>query len=103
MTTFTIKFRGKLTKNGTVKIPKITDSHLSLRGNEDTSTVLFFGGLHDADITKRRLSNMIGAKTGDYYWPSYASEEDGFTITPIGNGFMAEVTLDLDTSDMRRK
>lgn len=102
MARFTINFRGKLTDSGSVKVPVLTSSHMSLVGNEDTLTTLFTS-CKDADVTRARLANMLGAETGDYYWPSYATEADGFTITPIGNGFMADVSIELDTSNLRRK
>ena len=102
MARFTIKFRGKLTDSGSVKMPSIKPHHTDLVGNEDIATTLFFG-CRDEQVTRSRLANMIGAETGDYYWPSYAETDLGFTIEPIGNGFMANVSISLDTSNMRRK
>jgi hypothetical protein len=103
MAIFTVHFRGKLTEDGDVKVPKLTGSHVSLIGNDDTTATLFVGGMSNVDITRTRLANMIGAKTGDYYWPGWASESAGFTISPIGNGFMANVSIELDTANMRKR
>ena len=101
MARFTVSFRGKLTTDGRVKVPAISSQHVSLIGNEDTAATIFTG-CSDPDITRSRLANMIGAETGDYYWPSYADTSAGFTVTPIGNGFMANVSIELDTANMRR-
>lgn len=103
MATVTIQFRGKLTDSGSVKVPTLTGSHIDLRGNEDTTATIFVGGLANHDVTRVRLANMRGAVTGDYYWPGWASEADGFTVKPIGNGFMADVSIKLDTDNARRK
>ena len=102
MARFTVSFRGKLHDDGTVKVPVLSSHHISLTGNEDTASTVFMG-CTDPGITRSRLANMIGAETGDYYWPGWASTELGFTIEPIGNGFMANVTIELDTANMRRK
>ena len=102
MARFTISFRGKLHEDGTVKIPKLTAGHMSLRGNEDTYTTLFMS-CRDDDITRARLGNMLSHEGGPAWWPGWASARDGFTIRPIGNGFMADVSIELDTSNMRKR
>lgn len=103
MARFTLSFRGKLDEDGWVKIPAIKSHHLSLVGNEDMMTTLFCEGLNNQIVTRKRLENMRGAETGDYWWPGYAKPEtEGFVITPIGRGFMADVTIELDTDNMRR-
>lgn len=98
-----ISFRGKLTADGDVKVPVIANQHINLIGNEDTGATLFTGGLNNTDVTKVRLANMRGAVTGDYYWPGWASESDGFRIEPIGNGFMANVSITLNTDNQRKR
>lgn len=100
MASFTVSFKGKLI-DGSVKVPVLTGSHVSLIGNEDTTATVFVGGMGDNTHTKARLDNMIGAISGDYYWPGWTDER--FIVSPIGNGFMANVSIELDTANMRRK
>ena len=102
MARFTLSFRGKLWEDGTVKVPRITSSHVSLRGNEDTTATIFATG-RDEDIRKRWLGNMLSHESGLGYWPGWASEDKGFTIRPIGNGFMADVSVELDTNNMQKR
>ncbi|WPH57872.1 hypothetical protein [Mycobacterium phage WXIN] len=91
MSAITIKFRAKRDNymNGFAlepgyKVPAIKHSHVTYE-NRDTRVQLFLSDLNNDRVTRARLAkNGVGA---------VAFESDArWTITPIGNGFMADVS-----------
>lgn len=95
MTAVTIKFRAKRDEyydfdassyRAGYKIPTLTHSHVSF-SERDTVAQLLTQGLNNADVTKARLA-LYGLKL-----PAYVFDDSGWTITPVGNGFMADISI----------
>lgn len=91
MPSITIKFRAKrddFAGGKGYKIPKLTASHITTE--RDTYGVTFLGGLTNTDITIARLRKLTGT-----YWPGvvFESNPENWTITPVGKGFMADLSL----------
>ncbi|QDM55805.1 hypothetical protein SEA_HOKKEND_221 [Mycobacterium phage HokkenD] len=95
MSTITIKFRAKrdeyldgFTLAHKYKVPAITHSHVTYP-KRDSRVQIFLQGLSDTRVTAARLKQAgIGP---------IAFEHDGqWSITPIGNGFMADVSITVE-------
>lgn len=100
MNTVTIKFRAKLDHFAGgmgYKVPKLTHSHVSV-SERDTLGVLFMGALDNADVTRSRLKTYADLRLPGVVFPD--DNPDGWTITPRGNGFMADVSI---TRTLERK
>jgi len=99
-----ISFKGKVSAENGVRIPKLTSSHLYMPERGTYSTL--FSTTRDEGVRAAQLGAMYRALVDDSseYWPSWAGEDTpGFTVTPIGNGFMAQVTITLDASQRMKR
>jgi hypothetical protein len=98
--TVTIKFRAKRAEfsgGEGYKVPTLTASHVTV-SERDTLGTLSMQSLNNPDMTKARLAKFAGLDLPGVVWAdgvdSYGfSDTSEWTITPIGNGFMAEVSI----------
>lgn len=94
MSTVTIEFKAKrddymngFSMEPGYRVPKLSQSHVSF-DKRDSRVQLFLQGLNNESVTQARLK-----KAGV---PAYAFESDPrWTIEPIGNGFMAKVSIEI--------
>jgi len=99
-----ISFKGKVSAENGVRIPKLTSSHLYMP--ERGTCSILFSTTRDESVRSAQLGAMYRALVNDSseYWPSWAGEDTpGFTVTPIGNGFMSQVTITLDASQRMKR
>jgi len=92
MNTITIKFRAKLDDfagGKGYKVPTLTASHVSI-AERDTLAVLFMGSLNKPEFTKPRLKSYAGLDLPGVVWADSPGE---WTVTPVGKGFMADVSI----------
>lgn len=103
--TVTIKFRAKrdhFAGGMGYKVPSLKDRHVSV-AKRDTLGILFMQGIaHGQDhITKARFERYAGLKLPGVVWENgqddfgLQTNHEGWTITPVGKGFMADVTITL--------
>ena len=92
--TVTIRFRAKLDDfagGRGYKVPRLTSSHVTF-SERDTLATLVTGSLEraaDNTLLKARLSKFAGGF--DLPGVVWEGNHDGWTVTPRGNGFMADV------------
>lgn len=90
--TVTITFRAKLDDfagGKGYKVPALTHSHVSV-AKRDTLGVTFLGALGNQDITRARLAKFAGITLPGVV---FANDPGAWTVTPIGKGFMADVSI----------
>lgn len=96
----TLTFRAKRTDNGAYKVPTFTSSHVATpRTGQGTRHALMFGGRTDTDLARRRQTRLLDAHGIPPYYVTEgdaAARPDLLTITPRGNGFMADITIRID-------
>src|SRR5690349_19064183 len=100
MNTVTIKFRAKRSEfsgGDGYNVPSLTHPHVTV-SERDMLGVTLMQAIGNADITKARLSKYAGLDLPGVVWvngvDSYGfSDTSEWTITPVGNGFMADVSI----------
>lgn len=104
--TVTIKFRAKrdhFTGGYGYKVPKLTGTHVSV-GHRDMLGTLFLDSLKDQDITRARLRKFSNFDLPGVVWENGSDEyglgvnHSAWIITPVGNGFMADISITLPLS-----
>ena len=96
--TVTIRFRAKRDEfhgGEGYKVPTLTASHVSF-ADRDTLATLITGSLgraRDNDMLKARLERFAGG----FRLPGVVFDADpgAWTVTPVGKGFMADVSVTL--------
>lgn len=101
--TITISFRAKREEfAGGIgyKVPALTGNHVDV-ADRDTLGVTILGSLDKQDITKARLRKFAGLDLPGVVWANGADilgigvNHEAWQITPVGNGFMADITITL--------
>lgn len=93
--TITITFRAKrddFAGGEGYKVPRLTSRHVTF-AERDTLSVLMadtLGRPGSDDITKARLKRFAGLHLPGVVW---VEEPGDWTVTPIGSGYMADVTI----------
>lgn len=90
--TVTIKFRAKLDDFAGrlgYKVPALTHSHVNM-ANRDTFSQLFMQGLNNRSVTSARLEKYAKLKLPAVI---FADTPGDWTITPVGRGFTADVSI----------
>jgi hypothetical protein len=111
MPTITISFRAKLDDYAGgrgYRMPKLTDKHVTMSDPHDMLSREFLSTLNDERLTESRLKSwaglagyrrvIFGEGTGVQ---TQAVPPVPWTITPRGNGFMADLTITLPISRHR--
>ena len=98
--TVTIRFRAKRSEfsgGEGYKVPTLTSSHVTV-AERDMLGTMFLQSLNNPDMTKARLRKFAGLELPSVVWvdgvDTYGfSDTSEWTITPIGNGHMADVSI----------
>ena len=92
MNTITIKFRAKrddFADGEGYKVPRLTHSHVTV-AERDTVATIFLQNLNNEDVTRARLERLAGLTLPGVV---YAAAPGDWTVTPVGRGFLAEVSV----------
>ena len=92
MGTITIEFKAKRDEfagGEGYKVPRLTHSHVRF-SERDTLATIMLQGLSNTDVTKARLKSFAGLDLPGVVW---AADPGEWTVTPLGKGFMANVSI----------
>ena len=77
--------------------PVLKESHvITPRAERSTKSLLYFDGTSSDDIAKHRTVSALKRIGLDGYKIPADTDNPNVSITPLGNGYMATITLTLD-------
>jgi hypothetical protein len=94
---FTAKARESFHGGTEYSVPDITSQHVLTPVSQQGTRARLWLQCRDADIRKsRRVSALKAAGLDGYAVHEKDAQLPGVTIQPLGNGFMARVTVEID-------
>lgn len=94
----TLTFKAKRTASGAYKVPTFTGAHVATpRTGQGMRHTLMFNSRVDDALARGRQTRLLDLHGIPPYYVEESDARPGvLDIRPMGNGFMAEITLTID-------